>query len=132
MTHSDTNDALLIHDAVNTLNLAIYGEPTAINNPGSMAEDPDVSTILQQRILNLQATLERVRRTALRKEQEFCKKIKRLESLAHANIEQMMGAVRRNVEAPVVGVARGTVEDEETTILRGSKLTGGNLVSRWH
>ncbi|KAF8420139.1 hypothetical protein EV426DRAFT_700769 [Tirmania nivea] len=128
------NDALLIRDAVNTLNSVIYGEPTASDNPYSITEDPDVSPILQQRILNLQATLERVRQRARRKEQESYKRILRLENLAHANIEQMVGAVRRNVEAPIVGVggAREVVEDEQTEILRGSELNGGNLVSRWN
>ena len=73
-----------------------------------------------------------MRQTARRKEQESSKRIKRLENLAHANIERMMGAVRRNVEVPVVGGTGGTAEDAQTLVLRGSKVTGGNLVSRWH
>jgi len=97
-----------------------------------MTEDPDLTPILQQRILNLQATLERVRQRARRKEQENYTRIMRLENLAHTNIEEMMGMVRKNIEAPIVGGAGGRVEDEQTVILRGSKLTGGNLVSRWH
>ncbi|KAF8441966.1 hypothetical protein BGX38DRAFT_1202533 [Terfezia claveryi] len=123
------NDALLIQEAINALNSAIYGEWRARNDPYSITEEPDLPLILQQRILNLQGTLERVRGTVRRKEQETHKRITSLESLAHANIEQLMGDVRRKVEV-VVGGARGTAEDDQTTILRGSKLTGGNLVSR--
>ncbi|KAF8433307.1 hypothetical protein BGX38DRAFT_1223031 [Terfezia claveryi] len=122
------NDALLIQEAVNALNSAIYGEQTAINDPYSITEEPDLSPILQQRILSLQATLERVRRQARRKEQESYKRIMRLENLADATFEDMMGPVRRNVDVPVVGE---TAEDHQTTILRGSELMGGNLVSRW-
>ncbi|RPB27984.1 hypothetical protein L211DRAFT_476877 [Terfezia boudieri ATCC MYA-4762] len=124
------NDALLIQEAVNALNSAIYGQPMARNYQDSIAEAYERSPILQQRILNLQTTLERVRRTARRKEQETHEKITRLESLAHANIKQLMGDVRRNVEVPVVGGARETAEIDQTTILQGSKLMGGNLVPR--
>ncbi|RPB25895.1 hypothetical protein L211DRAFT_847664 [Terfezia boudieri ATCC MYA-4762] len=127
--YPDINDALPIQEAVNALNLAFYGEPTAINDPYSFTERPDFSPILQQWILNLQATLERVRLTARRKEQESYIRLTRLDNLAYVDIEELMGVVS-NVEVPVVDGASGTAEDRETTILRGSELNGGNLVSR--
>lgn len=128
----DANDALLVREAVNNLNFAIYGEPNSNDNPYSIAEDPDLSPILEQRVLNLQATLERVRQRARKKEEGDYKKIMKLEGLAHMNFEQIVGALRRNIETPILCEPRGKTEDEQTTILRGSKATGGNLVSRWN
>lgn len=57
--------------------------------------------MLEQRILNLQMSLERVRRRARRKEEEVKKRIQRLEWLAWCNIETACREISMNVMKPV-------------------------------
>lgn len=88
---ADCNDALLVREAIAVLNPR-DGDNT--NGP----EDPDVSPILEQRIENLRATLERVRKRASKKEAEYQAKIDRLEVLALENIQEIFKMVKMNLE----------------------------------